>query len=115
LDRWIDLLTGRIGYAVGPQWLLYFQGGGAWRQSSLDILTPGGVGFTSDRTRSGWAIGGGAEWRLAPNWSIFLEYDHADFGTRGATFTTAAFGTVTAAAKSDADMFLVGVNWRPNF
>ena len=114
-NNWIDLLTGRVGYAVAPQWLIYFQGGGAWRESSLDIITPGGLAFTSDRTRSGWVIGGGAEWRLAPNWSVFLEYNHADFGSRSATFTTVPFGIVTASAKSDADLFLVGLNWRPNF
>jgi outer membrane immunogenic protein len=114
-NNWIDLLTGRVGYAVAPQWLLYFQGGGAWRNSSLDIITPGGLAFGSDRSRSGWAIGGGAEWRLAPNWSLFLEYNHADFGSRSATFVTVPFGPIVASAKTDADLFLVGVNWRPNF
>ena len=112
----LDLLTGRVGYAVAPQWLLYIQGGGAWRQSSLDFITPGGVAFGSDRNRSGWVIGGGAEWRLGTNWSVFLEYNHADFGTRSATFLAAApIGPVTVSGKSDADLFLVGLNWRPNF
>jgi outer membrane immunogenic protein len=115
-NDWIDLLTGRVGYAVAPQWLLYIQGGGAWRQSSLDFITPGGVAFGSDRNRSGWVIGGGAEWRLGTNWSVFLEYNHADFGTRSATFLAAApIGPVTVSGKSDADLFLVGLNWRPNF
>jgi outer membrane immunogenic protein len=115
-NNWIDLLTGRLGYAVSPQWLLYFQGGAAWRQSSLQLFTPGGAQvLKSDTTRTGWTIGGGAEWRFAPNWSVFLEYDHADFGTRSASFNTVAFGPVTASAKSNADLLLVGVNWRPNF
>ena len=26
-NQWFDTLTGRIGYAVAPPWLLYFQGG----------------------------------------------------------------------------------------
>ena len=29
-NQWFDTLTGRIGYALQPAWLLYFQGGGAW-------------------------------------------------------------------------------------
>jgi outer membrane immunogenic protein len=115
-NDWIDLLTGRVGYAVSPQWLLYIQGGGAWRESSLDFITPGGVLFSGGRNRSGWAFGGGVEWRLAPDWSVFAEYNHADFGTRSVAFVAAApIGAATVSAKSDADLFLVGVNWRPNF
>jgi outer membrane immunogenic protein len=115
-NNWIDLLTGRAGYAVSPQWLLYFQGGAAWRNSSLDLITPGGLAFSSDRTQSGWTIGGGAEWKFAPNWSVFVEYNHADFGSRTAGFVAAApIGPIAVSAKSDADLFLVGVNWRPNW
>ena len=29
-NQWFDTLTGRLGYAVAPTWLLYFQGGAAW-------------------------------------------------------------------------------------
>jgi outer membrane immunogenic protein len=115
-NNWVDLLTGRIGWAVQPQWLLYFQGGPAWRESSLRVVNPAGVDVgSSSRTRTGWTIGGGAEWKFAPNWSTFLEYDFADFGTRTAVFSTPAFGTVTASAKSTTSLFLIGVNWRPTF
>jgi outer membrane immunogenic protein len=64
-------------------------------------------------TRTGWTIGGGSEWKFAPNWSVFLEYDHADFGTRTGTFNSAVLGPVSISAKSNADLFLVGLNWRP--
>ena len=80
-NDWLDLLTGRIGFAVQPNWLLYFQGGAAWRKNSLTVWDPTGleVGSTS-RTRTGWTLGVGSEYKFAPNWSVFVEYNHADFG-----------------------------------
>jgi outer membrane immunogenic protein len=112
-NDWIDLLTGRVGWAVQPNWLLYFQGGGAWRESSLHVFNPAGVDVgTADRTRTGWTVGGGTEWRFAPNWSAFVEYDYAEFGSRTVAFTSPVLGTLTASAKSNTQLFLVGVNWR---
>ena len=54
-NNWLDLLTGRIGYAAQPNWLLYFQGGAAWRKNSLTFFNPAGVAlFDTSRTRTGW-------------------------------------------------------------
>lgn len=115
-NNWMDLLTGRIGYAVQPQWLLYFQGGAAWRQGSLQVFNPTGATVSDNsKTRAGWTIGGGTEWKFATNWSVFLEYNYADFGSRSATFTTPAFVTDTVTAKSNAQLLLIGLNWRPTF
>ena len=36
-NQWFDTLTARLGYAVMPDWLLYFQGGGAWAHTSTDV------------------------------------------------------------------------------
>jgi outer membrane immunogenic protein len=109
-NDWLDLLTGRIGYSVQPNWLLYFQGGAAWRKNSLTAFNPAGVevGSTS-RTRTGWTVGVGSEYKFAQNWSVFVEYNHADFGTNdGVTPAGLAFS-----AKSDVDAVLFGLNWRP--
>ena len=27
-------------------------------------------------SRTGWTVGGGAEWQFLPHWSVFLEYDY---------------------------------------
>jgi outer membrane immunogenic protein len=113
-NQWFDTLTGRIGYAVAPTWLLYFQGGGAWAHTSTNI-TAGGfqIGQTS-KTSSGWTVGGGVEWMFAPHWSAFLEGNYMDFGTRNGT----VFGVVGCAAgcayaaKATETTVLVGVNYR---
>src|SRR4029450_2306031 len=39
--RWFDTLTGRIGYAAPPAWLIYGQGGGVWAQSSSAVTFAG--------------------------------------------------------------------------
>jgi len=113
-NQWFDTLTARLGYAVQPTWLLYFQGGGAWGHTSTDI-TFGGVqiGQTS-KTRSGWTIGGGVEWMFAPHWSAFLEGNYMDFGSNnGTVFGVVACGAGCAySTKATESTVLVGVNYR---
>ncbi len=113
-NRWFDTLTARIGYAVQPTWLLYFQGGAAWADTSTNVTFAGvQIGQTSN-TRTGWTIGGGVEWMFAPHWSAFLEGNYMDFGSNDGT----AFGPVVCAAgcpwsaKATEANVLVGVNYR---
>jgi outer membrane immunogenic protein len=115
-NQWFDTLTARIGYSFQPAWLLYLQGGGAWAHTSSNI-TAGGVqiGQTS-HTGTGWTIGGGAEWMFAPHWSVFLEGNYMDFGSRSGTAFTPT-GTTCApgcafSAKATETTVLVGVNYR---
>jgi len=115
-NQWFDTLTGRIGYALQPAWLLYFQGGGAWAHTSTNITTAalGQIGQTS-KTSSGWTIGGGVEWMFAPHWSAFLEGNYMDFGTKNGTVLNTAVGCAAGcafAAKATETTVLVGVNYR---
>jgi outer membrane immunogenic protein len=79
---WIATATARLGFAVQPQLLLYAKGGAAWERSSLDytITGMGVANFSGSEQRTGWTVGGGLEYLIAPNWSVFAEYDHMDFG-----------------------------------
>jgi outer membrane immunogenic protein len=118
-DRWFDTLTGRLGYAVAPAWLLYVQGGAVWSrvEADLTVTTPVGVTTASaSDTKTGWTIGGGAEWMFAPHWSAFLEGNYMDFGSRDRVVDTPA-GTACDAGcafrtKATAATVLVGVNYR---
>ena len=114
-NQWFDTLTGRIGYSFQPAWLLYLQGGGAWAHTSTNV-TFGGVqiGQTS-HTGTGWTIGGGAEWMFAPHWSVFLEGNYMDFGSRSGTVVGANFCVAPGcgySAKATETTVLVGVNYR---
>jgi outer membrane immunogenic protein len=118
-NQWFDTLTARLGYAVQPNWLLYFQGGGAWAHTtaSVNLTTPGGAlfGGQTSNTRTGWTIGGGAEWMFAPHWSAFLEGNYMDFGTKSGTVVTAGGFCATGCAinaKATETNVLVGVNYR---
>ena len=94
--------------------MFYFEGGAAWRKNSLTLFDPTGTEvFNDNRIRTGWTIGVGSEWKFAPNWSLFVEYNHADFGTNSGTFNSPVLGPVTLSAKSDVDLVLFGLNWRP--
>ena len=118
-NQWFDTLTARLGYAVQPDWLLYFQGGGAWAHTTTSVtVTSGGAQFggQTSNTRSGWTIGGGVEWMFAPHWSTFLEGNYMDFGTKSGTVVTPA-ATFCATgcsidAKATESNVLVGVNYR---
>jgi outer membrane immunogenic protein len=113
-NRWFDTMTARLGYAVVPTWLPYFQGGGAWGHTNTDINFGGvQIGQTS-KTRSGWTIGGGVEWMFAPRWSAFLEGNYMDFGSNnGTVFGVVACGAGCAySTKATESTVLVGVNYR---
>jgi outer membrane immunogenic protein len=104
-NQWFDTLTGRVGYAVQPAWLLYFQGGAAWAHTSANFGGAGIAGQTSN-SRTGWTIGGGAEWMFAPHWSAFLEGNYMDFGS-----TSGSVGVVPITVKATESNVLVGVNY----
>jgi outer membrane immunogenic protein len=121
-NNWFDTLTGRIGYSVTPAWLWYFQGGVAWAKNSADVtINVPALGVfdagSFSRTRTGWTIGGGVEWRFAPQWSAFLEGNWMDFGSNDhtlvdPTFTLCPAGGCAFNTKATAATVLVGVNYR---
>lgn len=112
--NWFDTLTGRIGYAFAPSWLIYGQGGVAWVKSTTDVTLAGFDFGSFDRTRTGWTAGGGVEWMFTPGWSAFLEGNYMDFGSNDHT----VFDPVNCVAgctfntHAKAATVLVGVNYR---
>jgi outer membrane immunogenic protein len=111
-NQWFDTLTGRVGYAVAPDWLLYFQGGGAWVHTSTNV-TYGGIQYgQTSNTRSGWTIGGGVEWMFAPHWSAFIEGNYMDFGSEDVNVTGFRSVVYPVTFKATESNVLVGVNFR---
>jgi outer membrane immunogenic protein len=110
--------TARLGYAVQPQILIYAKGGGAWMRSSIDYMITG-MGltfpFAGSETRTGWTVGGGAEFLIAPNWSVFAEYNYIDFGSKTPTLQgngITAGATVPIQINHRIDTAMFGVNYR---
>jgi outer membrane immunogenic protein len=105
--KWVATLTGRLGYAMNYNWMIFVKGGGAWADFSGSSATFSAAGVntsngTASETRTGWTIGGGTEWGFAPHWSAKLEYDYVDFSTANwnSTLTNVATGAVTTPARS---------------
>ena len=108
--------TGRLGYTVLPNLLLYVKGGGAWVK---DNYTSYDAGHRHSRasaslTRSGWTVGAGFEQIFAGGWSWFAEYNYLNFGTHTATFNANALPAFQFPinVQQDMHMVLVGVNYR---
>jgi len=112
--HWFATMTGRIGFTVQPNWLLYVKGGGAWvRDHHLTIDVTGAPFEVADLTRSGWTAGAGAEWMFVPNWSLFIEYDFLDFGTRTIPFDLVGGGfSETWDIKQNVQVIMAGINFR---
>jgi outer membrane immunogenic protein len=111
--NWSDLLTARIGYAVNPNWLLYFQGGVAWRNVDQKLFDWTGtqVGRVSN-TRTGWTIGIGTEYMFTRRWSVFLDYKYANFGPDVANIAVPAVGLYMGSTKTNVQSISGGVNFR---
>lgn len=112
---WLGTLTGRVGYAFQPSLLIYLKGGAAWARTNFDFFNTGAPQGSVGFSRSGWTLGGGFEWMLAPSWSLFLEYNHVGFGNRLETFTNIAGLTFNMNFKQDIDLVQAGVNYRFNW
>jgi outer membrane immunogenic protein len=98
--NWYATATGRLGYAW-DNWLAYVKGGAAWMDADYTL-----AGLTVGDTRSGWTVGTGLEWGLAPNWSAKVEYSYMDFGSdRFALPATTDIDTQVHVVK-------VGLNYR---
>ena len=83
---YIATLRGRFGYAF-DHWLIYGTGGFAWSQARFGE-TPG-VASDEDKillTRTGYALGLGAEVAIAPDWTARIEYLYDSFGSVAGVF-----------------------------
>ena len=83
--RWLASVVGRVGYTRGP--LLVFAKGGL---AVADIefrgySEVGGMvlgGATAGGLRTGWATGVGLEYAVSRAWSVRVDYDRTDFGSK---------------------------------
>jgi outer membrane immunogenic protein len=121
---WIATLTGRVGFVVDNNFLIYGKGGWAWAGFSSNGVTTNAVGIpantnVSNETRQGATVGIGGEWGFAPNWSAKLEYDYVALNTVNFpdTDTVIATGVTTFPARSagsSLNIVKVGLSYRFN-
>lgn len=85
-EHWLGTVRGRLGYVIAPNWMIYGTGGAAF--TSVSFANFSAATFTDQRqTLSGWTAGFGAEYMIAPRWSIKGEALYLDYGRK--TFLSA--------------------------
>jgi outer membrane immunogenic protein len=117
---WFATVRLRGGFLVSPAFLLYATGGFAFGDVSYSTFTrfagaptlryPG----SGSDTATGWTVGGGAEWKFAPNWSAKLEYLYFDLGNTDyvvSSRTPAPPFRVTQDFDTTGSIVRVGVNY----
>jgi len=111
-------VTARLGFAGWvPQSLLYVRGGVAWARDIFDFkdADQSVIRDVYNQTRTGWTVGVGIEYAFLPNWSVFAEYDHYDFGSKNVAFYACCDGrSFKIDVKQDIDVIKFGVNYRFN-
>ena len=114
--EWFNIATARIGYAIVPAGLIYLQGGGAWSRTNQNITVGGIQSAQFANNKGGYVVGGGYEYKFAPNWSAFLEYNYLNFGTNIPTVVVAGAACPAAGCpvslQKDMQTVLVGLNYR---
>ena len=96
--KWLATARARAGYDVGGA-VIYATGGWAgvkarYAAQFTDTYASALESGSSSKFRSGWVVGGGADIKVTPNWTVEPEFLHADFGHFGAPASTlAAQGT----------------------
>jgi outer membrane immunogenic protein len=84
----------RAGYLVLPTVLAYGTGGFALQRISTTLACTGATSpaclfnhlETQNNTLWGYTVGGGLEWRIAPNWLLRGEYRYSNFGSLKSIF-----------------------------
>ncbi len=108
--KWISTLTGRVGFAW-DRMLWYAKGGEAWvrnEYSMLDPITPTNAAATA--TRSGYVVGGGLEYVVAPGWSGFIEYNYIGLSNKTVNLPDPVSGSVPLGVKQNIQMVKIGFN-----
>jgi outer membrane immunogenic protein len=96
--NWYNTVDARLGYILPYSgWMLYGKVGPAWMNADYSV-----PGFSVNSTRDGWNIGVGAEYLIAPQWTVKAEYNFLDFGKDN---------VAGAAIDTQVNQFKVGVNY----
>ena len=114
-------LTARLGVATGNV-LVYVKGGVALlkakaRSEDPCIAPPAGCGtetlvMTGSNTMTGWTLGAGVEWHIAPRWSMKAEFAWFDFGNVGTSGVSSGGDPYSQTVDITARSARIGLNYR---
>jgi len=112
--RWFATVAGRLGFVVVPSLLLYGKAGYGWVGERNTLITSGVLtNIANGGSFGALDAGGGFEWKMNANWSLWVEYDH--IFRRTDTLVYSGVGGATSfqeIVKRDFDKVLFGINYR---
>src|SRR4029077_2351389 len=116
--NWLATVRPRLGY-VWDRTVLFVTGGLAvtdvhFSDSFIDAFGDAGSSSVS-QVKTGWAIGGGAEYAVTNNWSVKAEYLHLDFGSVSSSNVVAVCApncAQTHSAHLTSDLARLGINYK---
>jgi outer membrane immunogenic protein len=109
--NWTSTITGRVGYAIDRA-LLYGKGGVAFAHENDTVTDPVGNTATGATTRTGWTVGGGAEYAFDRNWSARIEYDYLGLGSQTINLNGPVLGAGAGTVNLNIQRAIAGVNFR---
>jgi len=113
-QTWLATITGRLGYALDPA-LFYVKGGAAFTHADhfKTAQIPSVLDESAGSRRSGWTVGAGMEYALWRSWTLKLEYDYLNFGSRTLAMTNIASGAFAenVAIRQTAHEVKLGLNY----
>lgn len=125
---WFADITGRLGVVYGPA-LYYIKGGVVWVDdrftnyatcagsqptSANGVSADCGNMYFANQSRMGWLVGGGVEAYFMHNWSVKIEYNYMDLGSRNVPFEAEDGGYFTSEIHQRAQLVKLGFNYHFN-
>ena len=119
-DNQLGSVTGRVGYTWGPG-MIYVTGGGALTgvqaTGGATLISGETATLSNSTTLSGWVVGAGYEYMIAPNWAVRGEYLYYGFSGNNTTTPTLTFpiAGVTVAGntgKLNTSVVRIGVDYK---
>ena len=111
--NWFATVTARLGYLFTPTFLFYVNGG--WgsvnERFSVTRNVDNFVIASADRNASGGDVGVGIEYMFAPNWTMWLEWDHIFLDHNSIEFLDLTVDRIDNINRNF-DKVLFGINWR---
>src|SRR6266436_2267266 len=111
-QSWLATATGRIGYVFDPA-LFYLKGGAAFTRADYfkTAPIPSPLDERGGGPRAGWTAGAGMDYALWNNWSVRLEYDYLDFGSRAFAMNNAGTFAENVTVRLKAHEVKLGLNY----
>jgi opacity protein-like surface antigen len=98
--------------------LVYATGGVAWMHGKSTLASTIACAACASWTRTGGVVGGGAEWKPDPNWSVRLEglyyFFNSNIGLPGPGSGNPELGPPTDQLRNAA-VVRAGFSWYPNW